>query len=191
MFNVASLLFLLWSPIASARDVNFCLANVVISPAKSGGFKWDLIGKVDDDSVQKASNAFGAALASVNPIAGAAAAVVIPGLSFASQPDTIARVQIIQDGETKEYAYARINDTLTPDWASKACTLRFDADRKVRIRISFTDVDDANQNDDIGSIELSSGDLKAAIKAQQIMLVDTRGQGTGLVWGVGLSVIPE
>ena len=80
-----------------------------------------------------------------------------------------------------------IEDTYTPSWNATWRNVALDPEADIRLRIDLTDEDLVN-DDPIGSVELSSADLQAALAAGRQIAIRTDRQELGYIVAVSISV---
>jgi len=170
---------------ASVRFVRVSIVNALIGPGKVDGTMWDGPGqRVDQETISSLSSA----LVGTSPYA--AAAAVMAGLAQTAldkpDPKGYATLEASQGSQTVDMP-RDFRDTFTPLWRS-AVFDRVDLSGQPRVRVVLLDAD-ALEDDAIATVEITSQDLQAALRAGTVYQVPVSEQSMKQLLFVGISVM--
>jgi hypothetical protein len=175
----------------TGRLVTVQIKDAIIAPGMSDGSDWDGIGNVDPSVLRGVASA----LLESDPAAAVAVALTNPALDNVDKPDpygsaqpTVYGVTYAPDAlATRDQA---LPDTFQPIWPSTWLYKNIPIDTDVRIAVDLWDKD-LVEDDTIGSAEIDSTDLKAALAAQKKYEVRVDDQTSGQLLFIGISVVQQ
>jgi hypothetical protein len=173
------------------RLVTVQIKDAIIAPGMSDHSDWDGIGTVDPSVVQAVAQA----LLASDPAAAVVAALTNPVLDNVDKPDPYGSAQLTVYGVTyAPDALATMDqalpNTFQPIWPSTWLYKNIPIDSDVRIGVDLWDLD-LVEDDTIGSAEINSTDLKAALTAQKKYEVRVDDQTNGQLLFIGISVVEQ
>jgi len=170
------------------------IVDAVIAPIKADGTSWDpsLTGASVPPGL---SQDLTKALASIDPLAAVASLLLAPATQALSKPDPYGTAQatvygVITPPHDLATPDAAIQDNFTPIWPATWNYQNIPIDTDVRISITLFDAD-FDANDPIGSAEINSADLRAALAAQKKLEVKVSDQTDGQLLFIGISVTEQ
>jgi len=169
------------------------IVDAVIAPIKSDGTSWDPGGGGVPAGL---SQELGNALSSINPEAAVASLLLEPTVKALSKPDAYGTAQATVYGMITPAVYlaaadAAVQDNFTPIWPATWNYQNIPIDTDVRISITLFDADLLDSDDPIGSAEINSADLRAALAAQKKLEVKVSDQTNGQLLFIGISVTEQ
>jgi hypothetical protein len=166
-----------------SRTVN--LVGAFLGPTKTSGKPWDGM-SLDSDTGELAKNVSKAMKLAAPELA--VAGFLGKQLNWASSaPDVVGTAELFVDGVSRGAIPISISqDSLTPTWEYVQWTM-VDLNR-ARVRITLRD-SDLTSDDDIGTVELTPDDLRAASRAGNVHLVRVDGQTSSQILFIKLSAM--
>ena len=162
--------------------------QALISPGVVGdGTYWDGPGRVP----QEVWNQLSVALLGANPFAAVAGLLAGPLVAAVQAPDPFGEAHLVEPGWDDWVRVLPVRDNNhSPIWGVEwdGVVLRPDSDIRVRIRLYDEDL---QFDDEIGVVEVSAADLRAALRAGEVHPVRVDDQSLGQILFVTVSVIEE
>jgi len=164
------------------RPIDVSVVAATIGPSAADLSPWDGFGKVPA-GVRDAAIA---AASGIDPSAGAATATFVAVLDGVAPPDARGELWIANGDPNARVVLPEQADTFVPRWAG--ATLRdvlLAPDQRLVLRLVDADLDDP---DLIGTVELSSADLRAALGKRDGVTVVTAERTQGQLLSVTIKV---
>lgn len=165
----------------------------MIGPATASGEGWD-DGSISQETVKKITELMAKAATSyyglpsdfgLGSVLGELASILV-GLS--APPDIFGTAELLLPGKTiPPIELPQKDDTYNPTWGVGWQNVPFLKDAK--IRVSLTDYDPLNSNDDVGSAILNFNHLVAAYWKGEVIQINVSQQTKNQILFLGLSVV--